>query len=87
MHNQFSYRVKEVQNDGGSEFVNHEVTKFFQTYGIVYKLSCLGTLKQNGFVECHHRHIVKTDMTLMTHSSIPSKFWTTIFATSVFLIN
>lgn len=74
MHNQISNYLKEIQSDGGSEFGNHQLIKFFQNHEIFHKMSCLETPEQNGLVERRHRHIVETGMTLMAHSSVPTKF-------------
>lgn len=60
---------------------------FYATNGILHKLSCPRTIGKNGLMECRHRHIVKTGMTLLAHSSTSSKFWTIAFAIFVLLIN
>ncbi|XP_011012711.1 PREDICTED: uncharacterized protein LOC105116907 isoform X2 [Populus euphratica] len=46
-----------------------------------------GTLEQNGLAKRRHRHIVETGLTLLSHASVPIKFWTAAFRTAVFLIN
>lgn len=42
------------------------------------------TPEQNGLVECQHRHIMETSLTLLRHAYIPTKFWTPVFNTIAF---
>lgn len=38
-------------------------------------------------MEHHHQHIVKMGLTLLTHASMPTKYWCEAFQNVVFLIN
>ncbi|KAJ9563058.1 hypothetical protein OSB04_008218 [Centaurea solstitialis] len=49
--------------------------------------SCAHTSEQNGLVECRHRHVVETGLTLFARSSLPQRFWYLAFETAVYLIN
>lgn len=49
--------------------------------------SPLHTPEHNGIAESHHRHIVETGLSLMSHASMPKSYWTYTFATAVYLIN
>ena len=55
MANQFSTSVKIVQSDGGGEFINTVLQNHFAAHGIIHRLSCIGTSKQNGLAERRHR--------------------------------
>jgi histone deacetylase 1/2 len=87
MANQFNTTVKIIQSDDGGEFVNQSLQDCFVSNGIIHRLSCHGTLEQNGLAERRYRYIMDTGLTLMAHASIPPRFWTTAFTTTVFLIN
>lgn len=43
--------------------------------------------KQNGTVERKHRHIVKIDLTILTHFTVPPSFLPEAFSTAIYLIN
>lgn len=87
LENQFHTFVKIIQSDGSGEFVNLMLKNFFDSKEIIHHISCPGTLEQNGLAKHHYRHIVETSLTLLAHSSLPPKFWTANFSTSIFLIN
>nr|GEX05280.1 hypothetical protein [Tanacetum cinerariifolium] len=71
--------------DWGGEFRN--LPDFFSPLGIIHRRSCPHTSKQNGFVERRHRHVVKTGLTLLAQSGVPSRFWHFAYDTAVYLIN
>jgi len=87
METQFDTHIKIFQSNGGSEFVNQSLQNLFKTNGIIHRISCPGTPEQNGLVERRHRHNIEIGLTLLSHASIPIKFWTAAFCTAVFLIN
>ena len=45
------------------------------------------TPERNGYLDCHHRHIVETSLTLLHHDSMFLSFWLEAFATAIYLIN
>jgi hypothetical protein len=45
------------------------------------------THEQNGIVDCHHRHIVETRLTLLIQCKAPLRFCNYAFETSIYLIN
>jgi histone deacetylase 1/2 len=61
--------------------------KFFSDIGISHRVSCPHTHQQNGTAERKHRHIVETGLTLLSHASVPYRFWSDAFSTACFLIN
>ena len=60
---QFDQKIINFQLDWGGEF--QSLTKHLTRQGIAHWVSCPHTLAQNGTVEQNHRHILKTDMSLM----------------------
>jgi histone deacetylase 1/2 len=78
------HKIVHVQSDWG-EYRN--LNSFFQSLGIAHCLACPHTHQQNGSVECKHRHIVETGLTLLAHASVPFRYWSDAFTTACFLIN
>lgn len=55
--------------------------------GNVHRFTCPYTSHQNGAVERKHRHITEMGLTLLSHASLPLKFWNHAFTSSVHVIN
>lgn len=84
---QFQTQVKIIQSDGSCEFVTHSLKEYFASKWLIHQISYPRTQEKNGLAERRHRHIVEIGLSLMAHSSMLHKFWTTAFATFIFLIN
>jgi histone deacetylase 1/2 len=82
---QFNVTVKAIQSDWGGEF--RPFTSLLSSLGIVHRLTCPHTSHQNGTVERKHRQIVEMGLTMLSHASIPLKYWDHCFTQAVFLIN
>jgi transposase InsO family protein len=87
VENQFSTRIKQLQSDGGGEFLSKQFTSFLETHGIFHRISCPYTAQQNGLAEWKHRHVVEMGLSLLAHSGLPPTYWVESFLTAVFLIN
>jgi hypothetical protein len=83
--NYFNCRIKSVQTDGGGEFI--PLQRILATHGISYHQTCPHTHHQNESVEWKPRHIVDTDLALLSHSHVPFQFWDDAFDTASYLIN
>jgi len=66
---QFSLKIKSVQTDWGGQY--RKLSIFCQTVGIHHCIICPHTHKQNGTVECRHRHIVEIGLTLLGQCKTP----------------
>jgi histone deacetylase 1/2 len=73
VENQFDDSIKYMQSGNGGEFKSF--ITFLQHAGIVHCFSCPYNSAQNGRVERKHRHVVETGLALLTHASLPMKFW------------
>jgi hypothetical protein len=60
-----------MQTNWGGEY--EKLHGFFQRVGIRDHVSCPHNHQKNGSVECKHRHIVKVDLALLAHASMPLK--------------
>jgi histone deacetylase 1/2 len=59
----------------------------FSNLGIQHRVTCSHTSHQSGTVERRHMSIVDTGLTLLSHASMPLKFWDHSFTTIVYLLN
>jgi len=82
---QFNKRIKALQTEWGGEF--RSFTNFLSTHGISHRQTCPHTSHQNGSIERKQRQIVETGLCLLSHASLPLKFWDHAFITAVYLIN
>jgi histone deacetylase 1/2 len=82
---QFDAKILTMQTDWGGEY--EALNSFFKRIGIAHHVSCPYAHQQNGSAERKHRHIVEVGLTLLSHSSMPLKFWDEAFLTAVYLIN
>jgi hypothetical protein len=48
---------------------------------------CPHTYQQNGSAERKHRHNVEVSLSLLSHASMPLKYWDEAFITATYLIN
>jgi hypothetical protein len=87
VENQFSTKIKQVQSDGGGEYISHHFQSFLAKHGITHRKSCPYTSQQNGLAERKLRHILETGLTLLAHSSLSNKYWADAFVTAVHIIN
>jgi hypothetical protein len=78
-------KIVSMQTDWGGEY--QKLNSFFSRIGITHLVSCPHMHQQNGAVERKHRHIVEVGLALLSHASIPLKFWDEAYLTAVFLIN
>jgi hypothetical protein len=64
-----------------------KASSFPTQIGVTHYVSCPHAHQQNGPAERKHRHIVKVALALLTHVSMPLKFWDEAAATTAYLIN
>ncbi|KAH0740811.1 hypothetical protein KY290_033854 [Solanum tuberosum] len=86
VENQFHTKIKSIQSDWGGEF--RALSPILSQFGISHRVSCPHTHEQQGKVERKHRHIVEAGLSLLAHSSTPSRYWHfafTLLAPCVFL--
>jgi hypothetical protein len=50
-------------------------------------VSCPHTHQQNGSAERKHQHIIEVGLSLLSHASMPLKYWDEAFLTATYLIN
>ena len=81
----FNRKIVAMQTDWGGEY--EKLNSFFQRVGITHLVSCPHAHQQNGVAERKHRHIVEVGLSLLSHASMPLKFWDEAFLATTYLIN
>jgi histone deacetylase 1/2 len=81
----FDQKILAMQTDWGGEY--QKLNTFFQRIGISHHVSCPYAHQQNGSAKRKHRHIVEVGLSLLSHASMPLKFWDEAFITATYLIN
>jgi hypothetical protein len=82
---QFNTSIKAFHSDWGGEY--QKLNSYFKSVGIVHRIACPYTHEQNGIAERKIRHLVDTGLTLLSHASLPLKFWGYAFEVAVSLLN
>ncbi|CAL2250154.1 unnamed protein product [Prunus armeniaca] len=85
--NQYDAKVKIFQTDGGGKFTSTLFTAFLDSKGVNHHLSCPHTPQQNRLAERKNRHVIDIAITLLSATSLPTKFWVHSIAHAVYLIN
>lgn len=81
----FDRKILAMQTDWGGEY--QSLNSFFTKIGIVHHVSCPHTHQQNGSAERKHRHIVEVALSLLSHATMPLKFWDEAMQAATYLIN
>ena len=74
-----------MQTDWGGEY--QSLNYFFTKLGIEHHVSCPYAHQQNGSAERKHRHLVEVGVSLLSHASMPLKYWDEAFISAAYLIN
>lgn len=81
----FQLPLKTLYSYNGGEYTT--LHNYLSIDGISDLIIPPHTPQHNGNSECRHRHIVETLLSLLTHASIPLKYWTDATSTAAYLIN
>lgn len=85
VENRFQTKIGTLFSDNGGEYI--ALREFLSTNGITHLTTPPHTPEHNGLSERRHRHIVETGLSLLTHASIPTTYWSYALSTAVYLIN
>ena len=84
---QYDCKVKRVYTDGGTEFINSELKKFYSERGIVMHHSPAGTPQLNGVAERAVGIVKNATRALLAHGNVPEEFWPNACHHAVYLWN
>jgi hypothetical protein len=87
MENHLGTSIKTLRTDCGGEYTNNEFCNFCSYSGSIHQFTCPHTSQQNSVAEHKHCHIVDMTLTLISQSSLPFRYWSYAFSTTIFLIN
>lgn len=79
--------IKVIRTDNGLEFINHEVRKIMQNYGITHQKSVTYCPQQNGAAERENRTLVETARTMIHASGLPIRLWAEAINTATYILN
>jgi hypothetical protein len=79
--------VRIIRTDNGTEFVNHQLTQFYESIGISHQKSIPRTPQQNGVVERRNRTLVEAARTMLIFSKTPMFLWAEAIATACYTQN
>ncbi|GKC24902.1 retrovirus-related pol polyprotein from transposon TNT 1-94 [Tanacetum coccineum] len=76
--------VRNIRTDNGTEFVNKDLTDYYERVGIFHQKTVPRTPQQNGVVERQNRTLVEAARTMLIFSKAPMFLWAEAMATAVF---
>ncbi|GJR47682.1 retrovirus-related pol polyprotein from transposon TNT 1-94 [Tanacetum coccineum] len=79
--------VRFVRTDNGTEFVNKDLTDYYESVGITHEKTILRSPQQNGVVERRNRTLVKAARTMLIFSKAPLFLWAEAVATACYTQN
>ncbi|GKE39400.1 retrovirus-related pol polyprotein from transposon TNT 1-94 [Tanacetum coccineum] len=79
--------VRNIRTDNGTEYVNKDLTDYYECVGIFYQKIVPRTPQQNGVVERHNRTLVESARTMLIFSKAPMFLWAKVVATACYTQN
>ncbi|GJW15197.1 putative ribonuclease H-like domain-containing protein [Tanacetum coccineum] len=79
--------VRFVRTDNGTEFVNKDLTDYYESVGITHEKTIPRTPQQNGIVERRNRTLVEAARTMLIFSKAPLFLWAEAVATACYTQN
>ncbi|GKC49201.1 retrovirus-related pol polyprotein from transposon TNT 1-94, partial [Tanacetum coccineum] len=75
------------RTDNGTEFVNKDLTDYYERVGIFHQKTIPRTPQQNGIVERRNRTLVEAARTMLIFSKAPMFLWAEVEATTCYTQN
>ncbi|GJR60686.1 retrovirus-related pol polyprotein from transposon TNT 1-94 [Tanacetum coccineum] len=79
--------VRYVRTDNGTEFVNKDLTDYYERVGIFHQKTVPRTPQQNGVVERRNRTLVEAARTMLIFSKAPMFLWAEAVVTACYTQN
>ncbi|GJT33620.1 retrovirus-related pol polyprotein from transposon TNT 1-94 [Tanacetum coccineum] len=74
--------VRNIHTDNGTEFVNKDLTDYYERVGIFHQKTVSRTPQQNGVVKRRNRTLVEAARTMLIFSKAPMFLWAEVVATA-----
>ena len=87
IENQLDSKIKILRTDRGGEFTSNMFKRFCSSNGIIQHFTYPHTPQQNEVAKRKHRHLVECALTMLSHSQLPSSYWSYAISTAVHIIN
>ncbi|GJT16097.1 retrovirus-related pol polyprotein from transposon TNT 1-94 [Tanacetum coccineum] len=79
--------IRYIRTDNGTEFVNKDLTAYYERVGIFHQKTVPRTPQQNGVVERRNRTLVEAARTMLIFSKAPMFLWAEAVATACYTQN
>ncbi|GJU98076.1 retrovirus-related pol polyprotein from transposon TNT 1-94 [Tanacetum coccineum] len=79
--------VRNIRTDNGTEFVNKDLTDYYERVGIFHQKTVPRTPQQNGVVERRNRTLVEAARTMLIFFKAPMFLWAEVVATACYTQN
>ncbi|GJS57203.1 integrase, catalytic region, zinc finger, CCHC-type containing protein [Tanacetum coccineum] len=79
--------IRYIRTDNGTEFVNKDLTTYYERVGIFHQKTVPRTPQQNGVVERRNRTLVEAARTMLIFSKAPMFLWAEVVATACYTQN
>ncbi|GJY05921.1 retrovirus-related pol polyprotein from transposon TNT 1-94 [Tanacetum coccineum] len=79
--------VRNIRTDNGTEFVNKDLTDYYERVGIFHQKTVPRTPQQNGVVKRRNRTLVEAARTMLIFSKAPMFLWAEAVATACYTQN
>ncbi|GJX97927.1 retrovirus-related pol polyprotein from transposon TNT 1-94 [Tanacetum coccineum] len=79
--------VRFMRTDNGTEFVNKDLTDYYESVGITHEKTFPRTPQQNGIVERRNHTLVEAARTMLIFTKAPLFFWAEVVATACYTQN
>ncbi|GKA14666.1 retrovirus-related pol polyprotein from transposon TNT 1-94 [Tanacetum coccineum] len=79
--------IRYIRTDNGTEFVNKDLTAYYERVGIFHQKTVPRTPQQNGVVERRNRTLVEAARTMLIFSKAPMFLWAEVVATACYTQN
>lgn len=87
MENKSGRKIKYLQTDNGTEYINREFENYLRTNGIQRRLSVPYCPAQNGIAERKNRTLLETARCLLIQAGLPTRFWAEAMLTANYIRN
>ncbi|GJX13686.1 retrovirus-related pol polyprotein from transposon TNT 1-94 [Tanacetum coccineum] len=79
--------VRYIRTDNGTEFVNKDLTEYYERVGIFHQKTVPRSPQQNGFIERRNCTLVEAARTMLIFSKAPMFLWAEAVATACYTQN
>ncbi|GJU12608.1 retrovirus-related pol polyprotein from transposon TNT 1-94 [Tanacetum coccineum] len=79
--------IRYIRTDNGTEFVNKDLTAYYERVGIFHQKTVPRTPRHNGVVERRNRTLIKAARTMLISSTAPMFLWAEAVATACYTQN